>query len=361
MIDVIIADDSAFLRQILKEVLEREGKIRVIGQAKNGKEAVELVKALRPHVLILDCEMPVMNGLEALNKIMAERPLPVFMFSSLTPESARITVKALESGAVDFFVKPTRLFDLASVEKALVRKIETIVIKGAAGPRLRTDWDKGFPARTLVPKRPLPENIPTREIDLIAMGSSTGGVQATSLLIPQLSASCPPIVWVQHMPEHFTKSFSERLAVVSKMKVLEAEDGDILQRGNVYLGRGGTQMRVAKAGGQMRIQLAGTERVSGFCPSCDVLFESVSYHYGENALGVILTGMGNDGLNGLRLMHEKKSYVIGQDEATCVVYGMPRAAFEAGVVDLQVSVEDIPSVIEKVCGISQKNGSGVLG
>lgn len=345
MIKVLLADDSAFLRQILKASLEKQGKILVVGQAKNGKEAVEMVRELKPDLMILDCEMPVMNGLEALRRIMEATPLPVLMFSSLTREGASVTIKALEYGAVDFLLKPTSLGNgLEEIEKVLVRKIEMAVIRGKFGAL------KGPGRASAAVSAASAPALSTRKIDLVAVGSSTGGVQAAMQVVPNLPAGCPPVVWVQHMPEHFTKSFAERLAGASKIHVKEAEDGDVLKRGHMYLARGGVQMRVAKSGLQMCVRLGETDKVSGFCPSANVLFESVSMQYGENALGVILTGMGNDGTEGLKLMRRKGSFILGQDEATCVVYGMPKAAHDAGAVNVQLSLYQIAPAIEKICG-----------
>jgi two-component system chemotaxis response regulator CheB len=341
MIKVVCVDDSAFLRVALKEKLEASGEIQVVASLKDGREAVEWAKTQKTDLMILDCEMPVMNGLEALRRIMKDSPLPVLMFSSLTDEGAAVTIKALEYGAVDFLLKPTSQFaGFDEVIEDLINKIKLIVNK------------KRFIAPAGIKEKPKNIELLAKRIDLIAMGSSTGGVQATMQVVPKLPANSPPVVWVQHMPEHFTKSFSQRLDGISQMRVSEARDGEVVERGHVYMARGGVQMQVAREGVRLKLRVAGTDKVSGFAPSCDVLFSSVSEHYGANALGVILTGMGADGTKGLVKMHAKGSYVVGQDEKTCVVYGMPRAAYEAGAVDVQLPIEQISSGVAKLCGLT---------
>lgn len=346
MIRVACADDSAFLRQILKEVLESSGKIQVVGQLKNGKEALEFAKTQKPDLMILDCEMPVMNGLEALRRIMQEAPLPVVMFSSLTSEGAAVTIKALEYGAMDFLLKPTSNVNrLEEVAETLIGKIELIAAR-------RQFMGLGSQDHRVAAGTVDLKTIPARTIDLIALGSSTGGVQAAMALLPKLPKDTPPIVWVQHMPEHFTKSFADRLNGICQMGVKEMEDGDVVTRGQVYLGRGGRQMIVASEGLKLKVRFAGSEKVNGFCPSCNVLFDSVAQYYGANALGIILTGMGNDGTEGLVKMHRKGSYVLGQDQMTSTVYGMPRTAFEAGAVNVQLPIERMAEGVIKVCGLS---------
>ncbi len=351
MLRVVTADDSAFLRQVLKDVLEQSNKIEVIGEAKNGKEAIDLVKRLSPDVLILDCEMPVMNGLEALRRVMAECPLPIFMFSSLTQEGASVTLKALEYGAIDFLPKPTKgAHELEAIADQLIRKIELVSIKG----RCRKMAGKEPGGKIQKPIRPKGDvnSVQKSRIDLIAVGSSTGGVQAALELIQGLPSKTKPIVWVQHMPPSFTNSFANRLDSAAKIKVKEAEDGDILEENTCYIARGGVQMKLQKYHSGIGLRLQGEEKVNGFCPSCNPLFDSVAEYYSDNVLGVILTGMGDDGTKGLVKMHGKGAYVIGQNEESCVVYGMPKAAFQAGAVDIELDIKEIPSAIVKKGGAS---------
>jgi len=360
MIRAIIADDSPFLREVLTDVLEHK-QIKIIAQAKNGKEAVAMVKSLKPDILILDCEMPVMNGLDALRIIMKDNPLPVFMFSSLTWEGAAVTIKALEAGAVDFMLKPTGgAHNLEEVAEDLVQKIKFIVMKSRfAGIRkgdgsAPADASHKVQGAAAAQKPEFTETLPRRAIDLIAMGSSTGGVHAAGEIIPKLPANMKPIVWVQHMPPNFTKSFAERLNSISKMKVVEAKDGDQVLAGTCYLAPGGIQMRVVRTPSRTILKVAGNDKVSGHCPSCNVLFGSVSEHYRENALGIILTGMGDDGTEGLVKMHEKGSYVIAQSEDSCVVYGMPKAAYLRGAVDIHLDLMKIAEGVSRVTGIAQE-------
>lgn len=345
MIQVVIADDSAFLRQVLKDVLEEQDKISVVATAKNGKEAIACVKEYRPDLLILDCEMPVMNGLEALRRIMEECPLPVFMFSSLTREGASVTIKALEYGAVDFLLKPTAgAHALHEIAADLVRKIEVIVLKQRFARLQKSE------KTTVAPPKPAVDiaTLKKRTIDIIAMGSSTGGVQAATTVVSALPKQIPPLVWVQHMPPNFTLNFAKRLDSLSQVTVKEAENGDVLEPGVCYLAPGGFQMEVQRFSGRYRLYIAEGEKVSGHCPSCNVLFDSVQQYFTDNALGVILTGMGDDGAKGLKKMHEKGAYVVGQNEETCVVYGMPKSAYILGAVDIELPIEKIAAAIERV-------------
>ncbi|MCA9408208.1 MAG: chemotaxis response regulator protein-glutamate methylesterase [Candidatus Omnitrophica bacterium] len=352
MIKVILADDSVFLRKVVKEALEQTQKFSVIAQANNGKEAIEAVKAHQADILILDCEMPVMTGLEALRRIMQEKPLPVFMFSTLTSEGASVTVRALEYGAVDFLPKPTmgsQEFD--ETIDALIKKIQSIVFRH----RIKL----GFrPTATVKEQQTLSSveinnRIKPKHTDIIAIGSSTGGVLALQNVITKLpKKGMKPIVCVQHMPPNFTKSLADRLNSICELEVCEAVNGDYLEDGKCYIAPGGYQMRVTKYDGRYKLKIQGDEKVSGHCPSCDVLFESVSELFTSNALGVILTGMGADGTEGLFKMHNKGSFVIGQNEASCVVYGMPRAAFEKGAVDIQLDIMQVSQGIKQVLNLN---------
>ncbi len=346
MIKAVIADDSALLREVLKDILERDGKIAVVGSGKNGKEAVALVKQLKPDILILDCEMPVMHGLEALQRIMSECPLPVFIFSSLAHEGGSLTIKAMEYGAVDFFLKPARgASELHEISNELVRKIEFIVAKSRFA-YLKNKGNVPSPSE----RKDVPPPIKPRKIDLIAMGSSTGGVQAAIQMIPKLPITTKPIVWVQHMPPIFTKDLADRLNTLSLMTVKEAENGDILNTGHCYLAPGGMHMKITKKKSRVQIVVEEGGRVQGCHPSCNVLFNSVAQHFSDNAVGVILTGMGEDGKEGLVNMHNKGAFVIGQNEQSCVVYGMPKAAQNAGAVDREVDITRIADTLKQVGG-----------
>ncbi len=344
MIKCVIADDSALVRQVLKDILGKSSKIEVMHAAKNGEEAVKAIKENKPDIAIFDVEMPVMNGLQALKTVMKECPLPVLMFSSLTSEGASVTIKALEYGAVDFFLKPTSGSEgIKEIAQQIVKKVETIALKS------RLQRLKGSPTEASVPKKSSLKNVPTKNIDLIAVGSSTGGVQATNRIFSQLPADIPPIVWVQHMPATFTEKFAERLNGICAMTVKEATHGEVIQRGVCYLAPGGIHFQLKKKGTQLIVDLNGKDKVNGFCPSCDVLFSSVGAVDCSKVLGIILTGMGNDGAQGLLGLRQKGAYVLGQNEDSCVVYGMPKAAQEAGAVDQELDVGEISEAIKKVC------------
>jgi two-component system chemotaxis response regulator CheB len=355
VIKVVIADDSPFLRQVLTDVLETSGKVKVVAAAKNGKEAIEYVKSLSPDVLILDCEMPVMNGLEALRRIMGECPLPVFMFSSLTAEGAAVTIKALEYGAVDFLQKPTKgAHALNEVVDELIHKIEAVARRWKFRGSKKDAFSEGREDKVVceTPRRqPISmESLVKRRVDIVAIGSSTGGVQAAVEVVNRLPERTKPIVWVQHMPPTFTGSFAARLNSCGKIRVHEAKNGQVLEDNTCYIAPGGFQMRVRKVGAQTTLNIHGTEKVNGFCPSCDVLFESVHQCFGETALGVILTGMGDDGARQLVEMRKKGAFVIGQNEESCVVYGMPKSAYQMGGVDVELDIVKISEGITKVGG-----------
>jgi two-component system chemotaxis response regulator CheB len=359
-IKVLIADDSAFLRMVLEDTLTKEKGFLIVGSAKNGKEAVDMVAALNPDIVILDCEMPVMTGLEALKIIMEKNPLPVLMFSAHTGEGAQTTIKALELGAVDFLLKPeAKTGGLAAAAPDLIHKLKTIVrMSRLSALRAKVSKSAAAVARTM-PKPAATEQKSVgspfkktgrRAVEIIAMGSSTGGVKAASFVVPKFGADTPPIVWVQHMPSGFTESFARRMNDLCALDVKEAKDGDVLKRGGCYLAPGGFQMEVKKEGAQYVLRMTPNVRVKGHCPSCDVLFKTVSDLFGDRALGIILTGMGDDGTEGLTQMHGKGAYVVGQNEESCVVYGMPKAAFKAGAVDIELHINEITDHVKTVVG-----------
>lgn len=339
-IRVLIADDSPLLRNTLRDYLEKSGYIQVVGMAENGKEAVRLATELSPEIVILDCVMPFMTGIEALQVIMRTHPVPVFMFSGETKKDSQLVMQALEYGAVDFFLRPSDGKNLEAVSRDMVTKILIMTWN-----RDHEQSDHGRPLR--VSSESMARKIEPRPIDLVAMGSSTGGVQASGHVIPLLPETMKPIVWVQHMPPHFTKAFAERMNALSKMTVKEAVDKEMIQNGTCYLAPGGKQMRVRKLGDQYQILIGEDDKVFGHCPSCDVLFETVAKCCGPKALGVILTGMGDDGARGLCRMRQRGAFVIGQNEASCVVYGMPKAAYASGAVDVELDIHEIAAGIQQ--------------
>lgn len=331
-IRALIVDDSPTMRALITSLLRRDGEIEVVGTASDAQEAREAIKRLNPDVITLDIEMPNMNGLEFLEKIMRLRPMPVVMVSTLTQAGAAETLRALELGAVDCVAKPSNALSARDGLGDLSERV-----KAASRARVR-------PA--LAASAPLP---PPRLFKpsgaLVAIGSSTGGVEALLTVLGRFPENCPPTVITQHMPATFTKSFAARLDRATPAHVEEAYDGAILEPGRIYLAPGGaTHLRVVRAGG-LRCRLSEGDTVSGHRPSVDVLFHSVAESVGAAALGVILTGMGRDGAEGLAAIRAAGGRTLGQNEESCVVYGMPRVAFEIGAVERQLPLEKIGSSI----------------
>ncbi|MBI1686901.1 protein-glutamate methylesterase/protein-glutamine glutaminase [Caulobacter hibisci] len=327
-IRVLVVDDSATMRGLITAALNRDPEIEVVGAAGDPFEARGMIKALNPDVVTLDIEMPNMNGIEFLEKIMRLRPMPVVMVSSLTQAGAEMTLRALELGAVDCVGKPTTATGTAEALAEVAEKVRT-----AARASVRTKAD----AAPVTARRGnyLPSG------DVVSIGSSTGGVEALLAILTQFPETCPPTVITQHMPATFTASFAARLDRASGAKVQEATDGALLEPGKVYVAPGGaTHLEVVRSAG-LRCRLTAGDPVSGHRPSVDVLFRSVAQAVGEKAVGAILTGMGRDGAQGLLQMRQAGARTVGQDEASCVVYGMPRAAFEIGAVEKQVSLSSI--------------------
>jgi two-component system chemotaxis response regulator CheB len=314
------------MRAIITATLRTDPEIDVVGQAADPYEARQLIKQLAPDVVTLDIEMPNMDGLEFLDKIMRLRPTPVIMVSTLTQAGADVNLRALEIGAFDCVAKPSS-FNRDSFEQ-LAEKV-----KAAAHSRLRP--------------RLLPRNTPSPASTayapdgrIVAIGSSTGGVEALIAILSKFPANCPPTIISQHMPPTFTKSFAARLNKICAPDVSEAVDGARLETGHVFIAPGDTHLEIAGTLGH-QIHLSGAERVNGHRPSVDVMFHSVLRSYGAKALGLILTGLGRDGAEGLLALRHAGAETIGQDEASCVVYGMPRAAYDIGAVEWQLPLERI--------------------
>ncbi|WP_421762255.1 protein-glutamate methylesterase/protein-glutamine glutaminase [Devosia sp.] len=331
-IKVLVVDDSALIREVLSRTLGRDGDIVVVGTAEDPIEARSKVKDLSPDVVTLDIEMPNMNGLQFLDKLMRLHPLPVVMVSTLTTKGASETLLALELGAVDFVAKPnaTLAGGLDAFGENLRHKVRAAANSDVKGRAMRAT-SANVPVRTAA----APQG------SLIAIGASTGGVEAIRVVLSQMPADCPPIVIAQHMPAGFTSRFASRLDELSEIKVLEAEDRMVLQPGHAYIARGDYHLRVERSSGQLKCRLTQDELASGHRPSVDVLFESVANSVGAMAVGAILTGMGRDGARGLKKMRDAGSYTIGQSQSSALVYGMPRVAFEEGAVVEQAPVEAI--------------------
>jgi two-component system, chemotaxis family, protein-glutamate methylesterase/glutaminase len=326
VIRVLVVDDSAFVRQALTRMLGSAPDIEVVGTAADGVEGVEKVRTLRPDVVTLDVKMPRLGGLEALERIMNECPVPVLLLSSLTSEGADVTLRGLELGAMDFVDKSSVQghMNLLSLSEELLAKVRAIA--GASLSRVGR-WPGAVAEPPVAPTA-------GRAADVVAIGTSTGGPPALQTIIPRLPVGLgSAILVVQHMPVGFTKSLAERLNARSKVPVREAEDGERVEPGVVLVAPAGKHMKVKKRGAVMRIWLDDEPRAALHRPSADVLMASVARAYGPGALGIVLTGMGSDGVEGLRAIRAAGGRTLAESEESCVIYGMPKAAVEAGVVD----------------------------
>jgi two-component system chemotaxis response regulator CheB len=337
---VLIVDDSALIRQLLTTLLSADPEIEVVGTADDPYAARDRIKALNPDVITLDVEMPHMDGITFLRKIMALRPMPVIMISTLTQAGADITLEALEIGAVDFIAKPST--DAAHALSALAGELQAKV-KAAARTRIATRAAMA-PAAVRTVARSVRSNG-----KIVAIGASTGGVEALKAVLMNMPSDCPPIVITQHMPPRFTAAFAQRLNRECPMTVSEAVDGDIIEQGHVYIAPGSHHMELAKSGTGYRCVLNDGPVVTGHRPSVDVLFRSVARVVGRSAIGVILTGMGKDGADGLLELRKAGGQTIGQDEASSLIYGMPHVAFERGAVMRQCSLSQVADAILDAC------------
>lgn len=334
---VLIVDDSALVRQVLLAILQRHPMLEVVGVAKDPYDAREKIKALNPDVLTLDVEMPRMDGLTFLGKLMRGHPMPAVMLSSLTAKGTTTALDALAIGAVDVIGKPA-LDQAAGLEAMGAEIAETVYAASLA--RVARPVHPPVPAEA-PPLAPLAVRVRTGRA-LIAIGSSTGGTEALRQVFEAIPGNLPPMAVVQHMLPGFTPAFAERLDRTCPARVKVAEDGEALSAGTIYLAPSEHHLAVVRRGGGLAAQLQSGERVSRHLPSVDVLFHSVAEACGPHAMGVILTGMGDDGARGLLQMRQRGARTLGQDEATCVVYGMPRAAWMRGAVETQAALRDLP-------------------
>lgn len=376
-VSVLVVDDSGFFRKRLSEILGSGEGIKVVGLACNGREAIEMVDRLHPDVITMDYEMPVMDGITAVREIMRRHPTPVLMFSSLTYDGARVTLDALEAGAVDFLPKNfeeiardksrlqevlrQRILDVAGSQvtsggstpapSAPLRESHTAAPRGRAG-------EPSTPATTPARRQPAPvRRVPEesaratpaprqgkvrpRHYDVVAIGTSTGGPIALQKVLSGLPASFPaPLVLVQHMPASFTPAFADRLNSICKIQVRQAEDGDTLQPGTALLAPGGKQMMVEKRGGVARIRILPDDGRLHYRPCVDVTFGSLAKHFPGTTLGLILTGMGADGRDGARMMKDTGSVIWSQDEKSSVIYGMPMAVARDGITDEVLALDE---------------------
>ena len=366
-VKVLVVDDSGFFRRRVSEILSTDPGIQVIGTASNGREAIEQALALKPDVITMDYEMPMMDGITAVRQIMQRCPTPVLMFSSLTHEGARVTLDALDAGAVDYL--PKNFEDISrnpdKVKQLLCEKVHTISRSNrryashfsapATSPSPGSNFGMSSAAQrsatspNAAPVHAAPVSAAPRRkaYRLVAIGTSTGGPVALQRVLTQLPGNFPaPIVLIQHMPAAFTKAFAERLDKLCKISVKEAEDGDMLRPGLALLAPGGKQMMV-DGRGTVRI-LPGDERLN-YRPCVDVTFGSAAKAYHDKVLAVVLTGMGADGREGARMLKASGSQVWTQDEASCVIYGMPMAVAKANLSDAVYSLDDIGRHLAEAC------------
>jgi two-component system chemotaxis response regulator CheB len=370
-IRVLIADDSAFMRKVLLSIITSDQQMEVVGEARDGREAVSLNESLRPDVITMDINMPHMDGLQATELIMSSNPKPILVVSSESREGADITLKALELGAIDFVAKPSSGIDLDmnSVRDELIRKIRMVskvrAVRTATRSKLQQEiassaprtepvspltasvQTSSAPSRTepLSPAAPFGTGKPSGKFPIVVVACSTGGPATLMKFAPMIPQTFPgAILLVQHMPGTFTGQFSQQLAEVSKIRIKEAEAGEILQQGQMYVCPGSHHMRITPTG---RITLDDGPRISGYRPCADVTLETVAHYAGPMGIAAVLTGMGNDGARGVQAIKAAGGHVIAQDEATSIIFGMPSEAIKTGAVDAILPIEQVYQGIEK--------------
>ncbi|MGP0845571.1 protein-glutamate methylesterase/protein-glutamine glutaminase [Serratia sp. CY83965] len=328
-IRVLCVDDSALMRQLMTEIVNGHADMEMVATAPDPLVARDLIKKFNPQVLTLDVEMPRMDGLDFLEKLMRLRPMPVVMVSSLTGKGSEITLRALELGAVDFVTKPQ-----LGIREGMLAYSELIAEKIRTAARARLPQRSSSPAPAILSHAPL-----LSSEKLIAIGASTGGTEAIRQVLQPLPATSPALLITQHMPPGFTRSFAERLNKLCQITVKEAEDGERVLPGHAYIAPGDRHLELTRSGANYQVNLHDGPAVNRHRPSVDVLFRSVAQYAGRNAVGVILTGMGNDGAAGMLEMHRAGAYTLAQNEASCVVFGMPREAIASGGVSEVVELD----------------------
>ncbi len=344
-----MVDDSAFMRKAISTMLEKDPEIKVIDTAKNGQECIEKVKKLDPDVITLDIEMPVMDGLTALKHIMMENPKPVIMVSSLTTEGAEATFKALELGAMDYIPKQLSKvsLEIVKIEKELIQKVKAVA-KKKVKPKFFKKLEKEKPKKEEIVE--VVKKLERRAVkhDIVGIGVSTGGPPTLQYILSNLPKDFPAAILIaQHMPAAFTPSFAKRLNELSPLEVKEAESFDKIKEGHVFIAPGGKHLKIKQKGGWIEVIVSEEPKDAIYKPSASILLESIAKEVGRRGLGVILTGMGSDGLEGAKLLKEKGGRVIAQSKETCVVYGMPKAVVEAGIADEIVDLQEMPAAIVK--------------
>ncbi|ANS43548.1 protein-glutamate methylesterase/protein-glutamine glutaminase [Serratia inhibens] len=328
-IRVLSVDDSALMRQLMTEIVNSHPDMEMVAAAPDPLVARDMIKKFNPQVLTLDVEMPRMDGLDFLEKLMRLRPMPVVMVSSLTGLGSEITLRALELGAVDFVTKPQ-----LGIREGMLAYSELIAEKIRTAAKARLPQRSNGPAPAILSHTPL-----LSSEKLIAIGASTGGTEAIRQVLQPLPATSPALLITQHMPPGFTRSFAERLNKLCQITVKEAEDGERVLPGHAYIAPGDRHLELSRSGANYQVKLNDGPPVNRHRPSVDVLFRSVAQHAGRNAVGVILTGMGNDGAAGMLEMHRAGAYTLAQNEASCVVFGMPREAIATGGVNEVVELD----------------------
>ncbi|QYJ79909.1 protein-glutamate methylesterase/protein-glutamine glutaminase [Shewanella acanthi] len=366
-IRVLVVDDSSFFRRRVSEIVNQDPELEVIATASNGAEAVKMAAELNPQVITMDIEMPVMDGITAVREIMAKTPTPILMFSSLTHDGAKATLDALDAGALDFL--PKRFEDIATNRDEAIqllqqrvkalgrRRIFRPLVRPslAIAPRIANSVQSGATARgetpaASTPSRAIPSTIrPSgKHYKLLLIGTSTGGPVALQKILTQFPANYPhPILLIQHMPAAFTPAFASRLNGLCKIEVKEAANGDVLRPGCAYLAPGGMQMMLERTGTTARLKILAGSVELNYKPSVDITFASASKAYGGDVLAVVLTGMGADGREGARMLKAVGATIWAQDEASCVVYGMPQAVTSAGISSASISLDNMAESILK--------------
>lgn len=352
MIRVLVVDDSAFMRKVLSDVFAGEPDFSVVDTARNGQDALEKIKKHKPDVVTMDVEMPIMDGISALERIMNECPVPIIMVSSLTRDGANATIRALELGAVDFVAKASGpISSVTGIQAELLAKCRAAVKSNFR----QITVSRPRPAPIIAPIAPFPPPrilsapslTPTEQI--VAIGTSTGGPRALQEILTKLPGNLPcGVVIVQHMPPGFTKSLSERLNALCSLSVKEAEQNDIIRPGLVLIAPGDYHITLERETGRTVVKLNQNPPIGGHRPAVDPMMESVAAIYGKNTLGVILTGMGHDGAKGIQIIKQYNGYTIAEDQSTAVVFGMPKSAIELNAVDKIVPLPQVASEIVRI-------------
>jgi two-component system, chemotaxis family, protein-glutamate methylesterase/glutaminase len=357
---VLIVDDSAYMRKVLEELIRSDPKLEVVGQAKDGREAITMAQSLQPDVVTMDLNMPRMDGLEATQHIMTQNPRPILIVSSESRQGAASTLRALELGAIDFVPKPSSAIDLdmKNVREELLGKLKMAAKVRVVRTAARHDPSAGVEAKSQTPSVKDGGN-PEARLPLVVIAASTGGPATLMRLMPRFPKNFPAaVVLVQHMPATFTSQLSLQLTEVASIRVKEAEANEQLQAGTIYVCPGSHHLRIALTG---RIKLDDGPRISGYRPCADVALETAAAYGGANVIGVVLTGMGNDGAAGVQAVKAARGCVLAQDEATSVIFGMPAEAIRTGVVDQVLGIDEMYPAIEKylesICRQIQPIGS----